>query len=160
MNVSYEVLLLHDRNISKDLINKTIDMLGKINIRVGEIKEINLDRFEYNAQRKQYNGKDILYSLTEENEQVIFVLISEDMYLPGLNYVIGLFRKNDGVLISTYRIKHDAKLLEKKILHEAGHLMGLEHCTNYCIMRYAESTDEIAKLPDEFCFTCRKKLGI
>ncbi len=160
MNASYEVLLLHDKNISQNLINNTIDILGKLNIKVDEIKEIDLGRFEYNTQRKQYNGKDILYNLTEENEQVIFVLISEDMYLPGLNYVVGLFRKNDGVLISTYRIKHDVKLFEKKILHEAGHLMGLEHCTNYCVMRYAESIDEIAKLPEDFCFTCRKKLGI
>ncbi len=159
MNVKYEALLLHDKNITQDIINMAIEVLKKVNIKVSDVKEISIERFEYDEERKQYNGKDILYKLTEENEQVIIIIISDDIYLPGLNYVIGLFRENDGALISTYRLQTKEQI-KKKILHESGHLLGLGHCNNHCIMKYAESPDDIARLPFEFCISCSKKIGL
>ncbi len=48
--------------------------------------------------------------------------------------------------------------MRKLILHELGHLLGLGHCVNYCVMRFSNNLLELDEKPDEFCEECKYKL--
>ena len=43
----------------------------------------------------------------------------------------------------------------KTALHEAGHLLGLEHCWEIdCLMRFSKHLDQLDRLPMHFCDRC------
>jgi archaemetzincin len=83
--------------------------------------------------------------------------------------IFGLgIRPGKSCIISTFRLKRDAtkqktlERLEKVVIHEIGHNLGLEHCTNNkkCLMNDAKGT--IKQVDNEkvwFCEKCRTQLN-
>jgi len=91
-------------------------------------------------------------------------VVSEDIFVDGLNFVFGVAQIGKGAVISTFRLgfSSDESLfklrLEKTIKHELGHVFGLEHCTNNCVMRFANSLYELDLKPNSYCSKCYKYL--
>jgi archaemetzincin len=98
--------------------------------------------------------KDICYNKNKSNpEWGIFGLGSQ----PGRTCIVSTFKLKRGV--SQQKI---LERLEKVALHEIGHNLGLNHCTNNkeCMMSAANGT--IQQVDNEkvwFCEKCRKQLN-
>jgi archaemetzincin len=46
----------------------------------------------------------------------------------------------------------------KETLHELGHVFGLEHCKNSCVMRFSNSLNDTDRKPESFCPSCLSRL--
>lgn len=98
--------------------------------------------------------KDICYNKNKSNpEWGIFGLGSQ----PGRTCIVSTFKLKRGV-----SQQKTLERLEKVALHEIGHNLGLNHCTNNkeCMMSAANGT--IQQVDNEkvwFCEKCRKQLN-
>ncbi len=98
--------------------------------------------------------KDICYNKNKSNpEWGIFGLGSQ----PGKTCIISAFRLKRGTIK-----QKTLERLEKVALHEIGHNLGLDHCSNNkkCMMNDANGT--IQQVDNEkvwFCEKCRKQLN-
>ncbi|HHF58837.1 MAG TPA: peptidase, partial [Thermoplasmatales archaeon] len=50
------------------------------------------------------------------------------------------------------------ELIRKETIHEVGHILGLGHCENDCVMRFSNSLQEAIEKSDHLCSVCREKL--
>ncbi|MFX1597125.1 MAG: hypothetical protein ACFFBK_13800, partial [Promethearchaeota archaeon] len=61
-----------------------------------------------------------------------------------------------------YRRPDNSTLFELRILkeavHELGHTFTLQHCKNFCIMRFSNSLADTDQKPPEYCASCLNKL--
>jgi len=125
----------------------------------------------YNFERRQYNAEAVnnylarLFEGVARPRRILVVGVVEgDGYVEGLNFVFGLASPQLGVAsVYTRRLyseRHDRFLerLAKVIVHETGHLMGLGHCQNECVMRFSNSLLELDAKPITFCPVCRARL--
>ena len=135
---------------------------------IATCEEIHMDaaavKGAYNAKRMQYNASMLLNHLTRgasksrSNEcSVSLWLISDDLYVLGMNFVFGVAYYGKAAVLSTHRLE-SLDLINKEAIHELGHVFGLQHCTNECVMQFSNSLDEAKKKPAKLCERCRSLL--
>lgn len=115
-------------------------------------------RYEAGKILKKYNSKENVLLITEKD-----IAHRKSSEFPEWG-IFGLgYRPGSTCVISTFRLKKNvskAKLLDrlKKVaLHEIGHNLGLEHCTNNkeCMMTSASGTvKQVDKEKIWFCSKC------
>jgi archaemetzincin len=92
-------------------------------------------------------------------------LTSKDLYVPSLNFVFGLALRNQGLaLVSWHRLREQEGVpvarLCKEMVHEVGHLEGLDHCSNEsCVMWFSNTLGETDRKEVDFCPACNRKRG-
>jgi len=90
-------------------------------------------------------------------------LVGTDLYMPSLNFVFGLAMREEGTaVVSWYRLRDGdsqfAARLSKEVIHEVGHLEGLDHCPNEtCVMRFSNTLSETDAKGLGFCSACARK---
>jgi len=149
-----------------------------VNARVNVFQKINVPHDAYNHWRKQYNAENIISAFSEKsglNDRSIpqLLVIDEDIYYHGLNFVFGLEDPIHGIcIISITRLRNEfydlrpnpALLAERSVkeaVHELGHFMGLEHCSHpFCVMAFSPSVGDIDRKQKEFCRDCKYKLSL
>ena len=101
----------------------------------------------------------------------VLLVVSQDLFNYGHSALFGLAREQTGVaVVSTARLANeyyglepsDDALIDRIVTegaHEAGHLLGLGHCTDReCIMFCPDTLDELDGKKKDFCAACRRKL--
>jgi archaemetzincin len=115
-------------------------------------------RYEAGKILKKYNSKDNILLLTEKD-----IAHRKSSEFPEWG-IFGLgYRPGSTCIISTFRLKKNVSKikfldrLKKVALHEIGHNLGLEHCTNNkeCMMTSASGTvKQVDKEKIWFCSKC------
>ena len=138
---------------SRSINLKEIEKLLKENFKVDaeDAGFLPLPLSAYNKVRKQYNA--IL--LAENLPSYSLWIVDKDIYVRGMNFVFGVALKNRAV-VSTYRLPEE--IIAKEAIHEIGHIFGLEHCNNKCVMQFSNSLPEAIRKPDYLCHKCREKV--
>jgi archaemetzincin len=144
---------------------------------------IPLELSEYHTDRRQYDAsmikKKLKNKIGQETYFRILGVIDEDIFTKNLNFVFGIaeiprkpFIKSTNIaLISVARLRENFyrrpknnALFElrtkKEAIHELGHTFGLDHCDNYCVMKFSNSLADTDQKPEEFCDTCCKKVEL
>jgi len=171
-----------DRNIleklKKRLKRALKDFVDAVEI---ALEEFNLSDSDFDSSRKQYDASSILNKLVtfkeSENRFRTLGIIDTDIFTGSYRFVFGVAKtplkcvsKYSGVaIISLSRLREEfydrpenIKLFElrtlKEAIHEIGHTFGLDHCNNYCIMKFSNHLGDTDNKPPEFCERCLKEL--
>jgi predicted Zn-dependent protease len=78
-------------------------------------------------------------------------MVDNEIFYPEIGPVFGCSTEKSA-LVSAAGL--DADVLAKEALHEVGHLLGLEHCRDRCIMSLSENREEAEKKPSQLCQSC------
>ena len=123
----------------------------------------------YDKRRNQYNSKTILKNLlTYPHDSIKLIGITHlDIYVPILKYVFGLAQmEGPCAVISLHRLRpqfYDQPAnpslfmarIEKTVLHELGHSLGLTHCRDRrCLMSSATRISDTDHKKSQFCPSC------
>jgi len=122
----------------------------------------------YDGLRRQYNALKMMSCLkglaSNYGFPKVLGITQEDIYYRNSTFVFGCAELNGvAAILSIYRLNTPRKgvlptRILKEALHELGHLFGLEHCSNDCVMRFCERTDLIDSKKLRYCKDCSKKL--
>jgi len=121
-------------------------------------KELELPEKAYNFEREQYNADILLsYLLKIKKIDTALWVLQKDLYCEGLNFVFGLAKYLGGAILSINRLS-SSELIEKEANHEIGHVLGLKHCSNYCVMQFSNTLLDAKMKPSYLCESCKRKL--
>ncbi len=135
---------------------------------------------EYDSYKRQYDAlkvkkRLIKYVKIKDYNRVLGVL-DVDIFSKYLNFVFGVAdlpksKSFGSALISVTRLKEEfyrrtenVALFElrivKEAIHELGHTFGLEHCTNFCVMKFSNTLEDTDQKPPKFCEECANRMEI
>jgi len=110
--------------------------------------------------------------LLERLPRGVVAVTDLDLFIPILEFVFGEAEMGGRrAIVSTHRLHEefyglpvDEALLQarvrKEVRHEWGHALGLRHCLRYdCVMHSSPSVDQVDLKGQEFCESCRQRIG-
>ncbi len=163
-DLDQEVLYQLSQDIRQNLPFET----GKIGVQQDNL-EISSSAFD--PSRQQYNANALLSILHSQSfkKKHALGIAAKDLFVPRLNFVFGVAQRGGNAVVSTVRLKPefygkspDGELFHERLLkeaiHELGHIFGLSHCDDFCVMRFSNSLPETDTKPSTFCQNCRSKL--
>lgn len=83
-------------------------------------------------------------------------LVDRGVIYPEIGPVFGCSTEKSAILSASGL---DADVLVKEALHEVGHLLGLDHCTERCIMSLSGNLAEAEEKPLSLCPKCSTALA-
>lgn len=164
---------------SQEILNDLIKALSsKIAVSYNVVEPVKLPAITIDKERDQVNAQSALngLSLAHKNTKAFRVvfLTSEDLFVPGLNFVFGIAQPGGRFCIaSDARLYPKPKVtplnerekylyirrLSKVILHELGHTWMLPHSNdNRSLMKFHNSVLELDKTGDELLAEDRKMI--
>ncbi len=115
-------------------------------------------KIAYSSKRNQYDASLLLSSLLKSREEVLLLhVISKDIYVDEMNFIFGIAQPGRGAVLSISRLRSD-ELIEKEAVHEIGHVLGLRHCRNECVMQFSNTVFDAELKPTSLCDDCKRRL--
>jgi archaemetzincin len=138
------------------------EMPKYFNSKINKITYRVLPNSAYYRPRQRYRAEKLLEDLSDSNYYTIGVAVTDISTTTRGYYdwgIMGLASPNlHSSVISYHRLK-DIKRLAKIIMHELGHVYGLNHCPNKgCIMEESDLTVQQIDKEYGFCKTCTNYL--
>ncbi len=154
-----DLTVFFDPKISLDEINTIAEEIScTYGIQIIEKSELPIISSALNKSRNQYNGQILLNYLIENKKQRFFLwIVKDDLYIPFRNFVFGLATENYGAVLTFHRLV-SINMKIKESIHECGHIYGLNHCKNNCVMQYSSSFNEAMNKPLKLCQKCQQSL--
>ncbi|AOW80781.1 peptidase M54 [Halodesulfurarchaeum formicicum] len=134
-----------------------------------------LPRDAYDSGRDQYRAEafiDLAADAAPGDRAV--GLTTEDLYYRRRNYVFGLaYLDGRSCVVSTNRLGTSSDggfsqrspeavfgdRVRKEVVHEVGHMLGLDHCdNNRCAMSFSPTVQEVDRKEETLCGTCQREL--
>jgi hypothetical protein len=84
-------------------------------------------------------------------------LVGQVVFFPNAGPIFGCAAGRNAVLS---KAGLDPETFRKEALHEVGHLMGLGHCTEKCVMSASGTATKARDKPASLCPKCRARLEI
>ena len=78
-------------------------------------------------------------------------VVDEELFYPGKGPIFGCSTGKSAVLS---RSGMDQAVLAKEAIHEVGHVLGLNHCQENCVMNLSKSREEVGKKSSSLCPIC------
>jgi archaemetzincin len=115
-------------------------------------------RQAWSERRCQYDAYILLDNLVQHmKSKTALWMVDEDIYCENVNFVFGLAMFHVAAVVSTFRLGTQAMVI-KEAVHEVGHVMGLQHCKNRCVMRFSNTYEDALQKPETLCEACRRTL--
>ena len=125
----------------------------------------------YERTRDQYRAAPFLAALQARAPSGVhgLALVNLDLFVPQLNFIFGVAQPDGHALVALprlspvfYGLTENPTLylqrVHKEAVHELGHVLGLDHCTNYCVMRFSNTLADTDEKPDAYCPQCKGQL--
>ena len=132
-------------------ISKKLENVFSVKVIWKGYKEV--PSWAFNEKREQCYAPALLSLL---NEKPCIWIIDIDIYTNGMNFIFGI-AGGGRAIVSSYRLD-SIQMIEKEVIHEIGHVFGLSHCKNRCVMQFSNCLEEAMEKPSQFCQECIKKL--
>ncbi len=153
------IKLFFDPQVDKEevqLVRIALQKTFGIEITEGIVLEIN--KSAYSRRRKQFDGQKLLNELIDDKKlEFFFWIVNDDLYVPVMDFIFGLATQFSGAIVSFYRL-NSLEMKIKESIHELGHILGLEHCINFCVMQYSTKLTEAINKPSYLCTECENKI--
>jgi len=162
-----ELALIGD--VTSDTLAEVWKAAECLNLEVVQVWKCQPPQAIFNPYRSQYVADKLLEHVARYRrsaENILLLIADVDAYVHGLNFVFGIavpFIYAAAVFLPRLRYLADsAKFRErvrKEVLHELGHVFGLDHCTvSDCVMNFSNSVLEVDAKKPAFCWRCASRL--
>lgn len=134
-------------------------------------EDLAVPEWSFVANRQQYKARFFLQALEDHAYLSNHALgvVDLDLFVPDLNFIFGSAQFGGNAIVALPRLRQSFYGLPnddtiffqrtvKEVFHELGHVMGLRHCTNYCVMQFSNSLADTDHKPDTYCKDCIRRL--
>jgi len=167
MNIVIIGLNMIDKRILEYICKYLCEKIFYCNCEI--IDPLILDSRFYNKLREQYNSDLILNWIAQKTKTYkadITIGVGDfDAYADNLNFIFGeAYPKDHVCAIYLGRLKtNDNDLYNeriiKEVIHEIGHVLGLQHCPNPdCVMYFSRTINDTDRKKPMYCKKCAQIL--
>lgn len=125
----------------------------------------------YAKSRQQYKARPFLEVLSHYVSRPVHALglVDLDLFVPELNFIFGSAQYGGNAIVALPRLRqtyygHPSddnlffKRTVKEVFHELGHVLGLGHCNNKCVMQFSNCLHDTDSKPETYCPNCLQRL--
>lgn len=166
MSVRLSIIPFRDVD-TKDILH-LVEELTFLPLKIDHRDPLTIPENAYNVKRNQYLSSVFLDFIKGLAEDKVLGVTNVDLYIPHLNYIFGQAEVNGkAAVISLFRLKFDAderkfkNRMVKEAIHELGHTLGLDHCSNpKCAMYFSNCLTDTDFKEKRYCKECEKLLRL